>query len=401
MRARVSATIVGLALVLGLAAPAGAFAETAAPGVCQHVPTAESPLIHGRLTACGGSLVDARGHRVRLHSYEFTGMLPGNGDVSTPCLHWQAPATSLAGQLRLKGFNSVFMMLSWANMEPTRPTTRPNGTVVHHWNLGYLRALDAAIANFKAHGIAVVLGLAQWKWSPAFTHIDVGDGHIVPCGQGMPMWLYPHGGGVKQMAQAARSFFQTATKVRAGFLTAWKKISMRYAKQSDVVGFVLFWEAYELISEPFTNGHTLPPSALHLARWYQTIGRALHRFEPNQLLIAPDWQARGKNLYAVQSRPRLTNLAYAFEYYTYAWNDAARKRLTGYMNEARRWKAPAWIAEFNAFGHATSPFGTQPDPNWAKDTTSLLQQARSVRLSWTIFGTVDSRLANILRHWGT
>jgi hypothetical protein len=372
------------------------------------VPATETRLIHGRLTACGNSLVDALGHRVRLRAYEFTGMLPGNGDVHTGCLHWTAPGTTLAQQLRAKGFNSVFMMLSWANLEPTPPTTRSDGTVVHHWNFGYLEALDSAIANFKAHGIAVVLGLSQWKWSPAFTKIDVGNGHTVPCGQGMPMWLYPHGGGIKAMARAERTFFQSATKIRAGFLTAWRKVARRYSKhsavsrafRSDVVGLVLFWEAYELIAEPFTDGHTLPPSALHLADWYHTVGSALHLLEPGQLLIAPDWEAPGGKFFAVQGRPDLTNLVLAFEFYSYAWGPSTQSRLGTYVAEADRWKAPAWIAEFNAFGHATSPFGTQPDPHWKRDTRQLLKYARSVRLSWTIFGEVDAGLADILRQWG-
>ena len=366
-------------------------------GSCSRVPTIESALIRGRLTACGNALVDAMGHRVRLRAYRFNGFLPGNGDAQT-CSHWYPPPSSMAQALRTQGFNSVFLMLSWANLEPTRPTRRPDGSVVHHWNLGYLRALDSAIKGFAAHGIAVVLDLAQWKWSPAFTNLDVG-GSIVNCGAGMPIWLYPHGGGIRQMAQAERRFYGKATTIRSWYLNASKLIARRYAKWSSVVGFVLCWEAYDLIAKPYL-GYRLAPQALHLTRWYEAMGRAIRTFEPRQLLIAPDWQSHDGRQFALVERPRLPNLMSTFEYYAYAWNQDARTRLAGYVRRAHDWNAPSWISEFNAFGHATTPPGTSPDPNWASDTAGLLRYAKSVRLSWSIFGSVDARLAKILRRWG-
>src|SRR5690242_20454711 len=112
---RLLASIVGASLVIGLFAPAAGMANAAlrtsssATGVCAHVPTAEARLIHGRLTACGNAIVDGSRHRVRLRTYEFLGMLPGNGDLTPKCLHWQAPAASFALHLRQRGFNSVFM----------------------------------------------------------------------------------------------------------------------------------------------------------------------------------------------------------------------------------------------------------------------------------------------------
>ena len=66
-----------------MVAPAGGAERTVVPSVsatrsgCQHVPDAETQLIHGRIKACGKSLVDGMGHRVRLLAYEFAGMLPG------------------------------------------------------------------------------------------------------------------------------------------------------------------------------------------------------------------------------------------------------------------------------------------------------------------------------------
>jgi hypothetical protein len=291
------------------------------------------------------------------------------------------------------------MMLSWANLEPTRPTRRPDGTFVHHWNLGYLRALDAAIKGFASHGVAVVLGLAQWKWSPAFTNLDLGGGNVLPCGEGMPTWLYPNGGGIRRMAQAEHRFYTKDARTRGWNLNAWKLIARRYAKWKAVVGFVLSWEAYDLIAQPYL-GHTLSPAALHLTRWYEAMGGAIRKFQPRQLLIAPDWQSYGGKFFALVGRPRLPNLAYTFEYYSHRWNQAARTRLAGYLRRAHNWNIPAWISEFDAFGHATSPPGAPTDPDWKSDTNGLLQHAKSVRLGWAIFGTVDAALVNILRRWG-
>jgi hypothetical protein len=402
-RARALATLLGVGLAIGPVLGSGGSARAAVPTAataridCSQVPADESDLIQGRLTACGTSLIDAIGHRVRLRTYRFNGFLPGNGELAPKCGHWHAPPSSMAQELRPQGFNSVFMMLSWANLEPTRPTKSPNGTVVHHWDTGYLQAVDTAIDQFAAQGIGVVLGLAQWKWSPAFTDLDLGD-HVIPCGEGMPKWLYPNGGGIREMAKAEHRFYKSDARARSGYLKAWSLIAKRYANTRAVVGFVLFWEAYDLIAQPYL-GHTLTPADLRIARWYETIGRVIRKFQPSQLLIAPDWWPPSESFFALLRRPRLANLVYTFEYYQSKWNDSARSRLAGYIRRARRWNIPAWNSEFNAFGHATAP-GTPEDPDWARDTNLFLERAKSVRLGWAIFGTVDSDLATILRRWG-
>jgi hypothetical protein len=400
------AFVVGASLVLGLFAPTGVAAGATGPstpaatGKCAHVPSAESALIHGRLTACGNSLIDGRGHRVRLRTYEFVGMLPGNGEVPTNCLHWQRMPSTLPSHLRQQGFNSAFLMLSWANLEPTPPTKKPDGSLVHHGNISYLRAVDATIKNLAAHGIASVLGLVQWKWSPAFTNLDLGGGLTTPCGQGMPKWLYPHGGGIKRMAQAELRFYQGQDgKARAGFLNAWKLIARRYAKTNSVVGCVLFWEAYDLIAQPYL-GHTVSPSTLRLAQWYETIGKTIRGFAPSMMLIAPDWHSRGKVYFALGRRPRLSNIALGFEYYASRWDSSARARLAVYLRRATSWHVPAWISENNAFGHTTSPRGAPQNPRWASDTNKLMAHAKSVRLGWCIIGRVDAALAKILVRWG-
>ena len=56
---------------------------------------------------------------------------------------------------------------------------------------------------------------------------------------------------LSRMAQAERHFYQGGAKVRAGFLNAWKLVARRYAKTKAVVGSVLFWEAYDLIAQPY------------------------------------------------------------------------------------------------------------------------------------------------------
>ncbi len=90
--------------------------------------------------------------------------------------------------------NSVQIMLSWANLEPRRPTRLAGGGVKHHWSAKYLAALDLAIKQFRDHGIAVVLSLGQSRWSPAFRNLKLPNGKVQRGGWGCRCGSTPGGG---------------------------------------------------------------------------------------------------------------------------------------------------------------------------------------------------------------
>ncbi len=379
--------------------PLGGPETAAAQRVTCRAPTRETFLIRGRVHACGTSLVDGVGHRVRLLSYGLLTMYGGEGDVAPECGHWQAPPGDLAGHLRRWGMNSVQILLSWANLEPKRPTRLAGGGLKHHWDAQYLTALDLAIRQFHNHGIAVVLSLGQSRWSPAFRNLTLPNGNVQRCGVGMPMWLYPKGGGIRAMVRAERAFFARADGVQAKFRGVWRMLARRYQHNKAVVGAEMLFEAYDLIAIPFL-GHRASPSALNLARFYEKLGRAIHGVTPGLLVLYADWQSLkpGSIYYAITRKPHLGNAAYSFEFYGGTWDTKLQKRFERYHLRAKGWNVPAWIDEFDAFryGRRNSP-GIIVGPHWKRDTLALLARAKSERIGWSFLGAMDYALATVLR----
>lgn len=114
----------------------------------------------------GTRILDADG-RVRLISMSITNLGEGDGQQGTSadgCGSWYPVQDFTAGDVRIWGFNSVRLNISWANLEPDPPNE--DGT--HNWNEEYLAALDQAIQSFADKGVAVILQMYQVRWSPAF-----------------------------------------------------------------------------------------------------------------------------------------------------------------------------------------------------------------------------------------
>jgi hypothetical protein len=364
-----------------------------------HAPVRETFLITGRIHACGTSLVDGAHHRVRLMSYELLTMYGGEGEVAPQCGHWFLPPTDLAQHLRGWGMNSVQIMLSWANLEPTAPTTSPLGRTVHHWDRTYLAAVDQLIAGFHAHHIAVVLSLGQSRWSPAFRYLSLPNGKVQACGVGMPMWLYPNGGGIAAMKRAELAFFAGTDGVQAQFRGVWQMLARRYLHNSAVVGAEMMFESYDAIAIPFM-GHLTPPAKLNLAGFYEKTGNAIHRVAPGLVAIYADWQSRspGTIYYAITRKPKLKNSAYSFEFYAANWSVGMRKRFERFHQRTLAWNVPGWSDEWDAFHYGGRlRTGVVVDPTWRKDTRALLATSKTERMGWSFLGAVDDPLAAILR----
>ncbi len=391
-----ASAVAALAVALAVALPSPAAARSAA-SACR-APARERFVITGRVHACGGALVDGAGHRVRLLSYEVLTMYAGEGDLTPECGHWAAPPFGLAEHVRRWGMNSVQIVVSWANIEPGPPTRLPGGRVVHHWNTSYLRALDAAIARFHAHRVAVVLTLGQSRWSPAFRNIRQPNGAISACGVGMPKWLYPRGGSTRAMVRAERRFFSGADNVQARFRHVWQMLAGRYRRNPGVAAAEMMFESPDIIAQNYL-GFPLSPRSIALAGFNERTARAIHRVTPGLLVILTDWLSRTSPPYfALTRKPLIRNAAYSFEFYASTWDAKARTRLARFHDRAASWGFPAWIDEFDAFHYGRRSNQTLPvDPHWFRDTVALLAAAKRGRTGWSFLGAMDGRLIRALK----
>jgi hypothetical protein len=269
---------------------------------------------------------------------------------------------------------------------------------VHHWDPAYLAALDQVIANFRAHGVAVVLSLGQSRWSPAFRNLTLPNGTVQACGVGMPMWLYPKGGGIAAMVKAERSFFAGTDGVQAQFRGVWQMLARRYLHDPAVVGAEMLFEAYDVVAVPF-EGHRTPPRSIDLAGFYERTGDAIHAVAPGLLTIYADWQSRapGPIYYALTRKPNLKNAAYSFEFYAQNWATTKQQRFDRFRQRPQAWNVPAWSDEWDAFhyGGRLRP-GIVVDAHWRRDTLALLAASKADRVGWTFLGTVDDALAAVL-----
>ncbi len=343
--------------------------------------------VTGWLHTEDGTILDAEEHPVRLLGMGFPDLRNGAGypdPVSryrTGCKGWEFPPPDAYARVKSYGFNSVRLAWTWANLEPTAPTSA-GGKVVHHYNLEYLHALDSVVRRFTARGVAVVLDLHQGRWSPAFRKIPLAIGVRFCQGFGMPAWLYPNGGGLAEIAQAVQEFMANKGGIQQGFIDAWTFVARRYRANHLVVGADVLNEPYDILTAPYPGVEGLRPKDLNLVGFYERVGRALHEVNPNLLLIFEDNISRRTGLFAVTRPPDLPNAVYSLHFSQDEWQPAGFKRLDAYWRRAHGWGVPVWIGELTFFG-ASTPYPT--DPNWRTDLADMLEYSKKRDISWTVW----------------
>lgn len=353
--------------------------------------------ITGWLKACGTVLVDSERRKVRLFGLNVNDMIRGSGGRADPvCGRWKDASQETLDQAERWGFNAISLMVTWGNLEPLAPVRTADG-LRHRWSRTYLKAIDAAVAEARERGLAVILTMVQSRWSPAFENLELPDGSSQPCGIGMPTWLYPAGGGVREMVQAERAFFRNSGGKQGLFIQAWEKLASRYKTDRSVVGAVLLTEAYAPLSEKFPGMRPIQPAALNLAGFYEKVGRAVHRANPHLLSIYWDQLDRRTGQFAVTRRPQVPNGVYSFEFYSGTWKPDGVKRMAALQQRGHGWGDPVTIGEFTAFNYSRKVYGVPFSPHWQRDTRAVLVWARNHRVGWNIAGEVDWRLGPILR----
>lgn len=358
--------------------PQVAPSTTAAAGSLPPSPGPQAPRIVGPLHTDGTSIIDADGHTVRFTGVDVVGLQSGSGNFVGnnpvgPCGGWRILPSDEFDLIRSWGFNSVRIGIAWSNLEPTAPQDGH-----HTYNQQYVDYLDTVVKAFTDRGVAVIIQMAQSKWSPAFTNIPAPGG--TRCrGYGMPTWLYPDAASIT-IGQAKTRFF-SSDSMQAGYAGAWAYIAGRYASNPMVVGL-------DMLNEPYLNPGA-PANAYHLDAFYAKLGTAIRAVNRQALLIFQDTQDQGNGEFGVTTPPPFRGVVYSFHLYVDAWQPQGLERTQVYLARSRTWDVPLWIGEFNAFGGA----GDDPqNSDWQSDLRSMMDFCRAQDIGWSLFAYTNGKL---------
>jgi hypothetical protein len=174
----------------------------------------------------GPWLRDGRGRVVLLRGVNYSGLEFGNF-VGAP----RGPAEADFAQMASWGVNVVRLPIAWSYLEPQPGVF--DGAHLH-------QQIDAVIRFARRHGIAVVLEMHQFQWSPCFG------------GNGVPSWTCEGKG------YPAGAFFQAEHDFWAGalapdgrrqidhLLDVWARLARHYRSRAEVIGFDFLNEPLDL-----------------------------------------------------------------------------------------------------------------------------------------------------------
>src|SRR5436190_4340950 len=183
-----------------------------------HPATARASVTQPWLTTSGTAFVDTGGNPVLLRGVD---VFPGT---------WQPVVAVHANFARI--------FIPWSTVEPTAPSGG-----VHTWSSSTLAAIDSAVSNMQANGIAVEIDFHQCGWSPYFASANGGA-----CASGVPAWYYADGrfpATSQGEADAEAAFWTTeAASSEADYAAFARMMVERYSAYPAVIGFGIFNEPH-------------------------------------------------------------------------------------------------------------------------------------------------------------
>jgi hypothetical protein len=313
-------------------------------------------------------IVNAGGREVR-----FTGLglqtLQGLGLGGHP---FDAPTERDFDNIAAFGFNMIRLPIRWLFLEPTAPTRNGDGTLTHHWNQEYLRAMDTVIRGLGARDVKVLISMNA---VPATgTVLGPGVEHVYT----MPTWVYPQDPGF--LGEARCDFIANVTQsgvplpsIQEGVAEAWRLVAERYADDDTVIGA-------DILNEPYISRAGCPNGAQNLRDALTRIGSAIQEANPRLVLVFEDGASPPAGQFFLPSPPPLDKLIYSFHVYAKTL-DQAMAEFRSHQGRAETWNVPLYMGEFNGFGAATRA----PSPNWEQDTRTFLDTLRRDGVGWSFW----------------
>jgi len=286
------------------------------------------------------------------------------------------------------GFNTVRVPISWANLEPKKPTV-VKGATVHHWNTAYLAALDQIVQQFSDRHIMVILDMHQAQMSPV---LKSPKGKL--SGAGLPTWLFPSStapsGGWTD--SALRYEFLVDKVGQSGMATVWSMLAGRYKSDPYVVGADVFNEPGQ--RAPLFPGHpAVQFPGNYVNSMYSTMANAIRSANPNLLLMFEEQSPTAKLPLTSSGQPFSNSVFSAHVYPPPGDNGIAL--VAPHVAAARADNVPFWLGEFrvpctlpdaNTSGcPAVSNVNSLPDinSNQASSLSGLMSYLKRAKVSWT------------------
>jgi hypothetical protein len=344
----------------------------------------------------GTQILDSSNHVFRPDAAFVRELAPGSGaDSAHPdaCGDGYSVGNAInVTRFIQSGLNTVFINVSWANLEPTAPV-KSGSTYTHTWNTDYLNTVNSLVQQYTAQHIHVVLNMMQSGWSP-------GIRNLADCEEvGLPTWLYPPHGDPNELHNdsIARCHFGmddqvpgvdvNTIKPQEGYVTAISKFADFFKTNDYVSGLDAFSEPGW---GPACTGDLAPPADA-LSTYYEKVGNALQPINSHLLMIFEDriWNGLQKNGTEVPRKPvtSLANIAYGFEYYPDP-PDHARffPDFQAVVDRAHTdFGTPIIMVAFNAYEGGYLNAAQQGDPTWQADTTSFLTYLKNNNIGWAFW----------------
>lgn len=349
----------------------------------------------------GVDIYNSAEQRVALH---------GADDSQLDIARWKstspAPGATEMQNLARWGFNSIRVAITWANLEPSMPTTA-SGVLAHHWNKPYLAGLDNVITLARHNGLRIVLDMHQsGGWSEKFG------------GSGLPSWLYPKLapctsadasclGVNKAHCQFLTDTAETGVRIRPqeGVIAAWRMLAKRYKSDPTVVGADIFNEpqACQLAGRSAPSYHVPTAADNPVDKFYLKAARNIQAVNPNLLLIYEDdayepFTTMGP---ALAGRLDLPNAVYSTHYYPDSWSNGnfpgscksvpsptGQATMQAYQQRAVGFNQPLYIGEFDGFRLARNgkrcPLLQSVDAA-STDLLDMMSYTKSQSISWSLW----------------
>ena len=351
----------------------------------------------GAVRAEGTQFVSATGQVVQLTGVNVQGMEVSNAQgTSIPGIcndGWRPLTVAEVGQIASYPFvNTVRLLISWQNLEPTAPTVLASGSIIHHWNTTYVDALDTEINQLGAAHLHVILNMFQSSWSPAFTTGSASKKAGCP-GTGMPIWLNPDASS-ETYQQASCNFYSGRTEpgvpgtAWSDFAAAETYVDAQYVDDPTVIG-------QDVVNEPYCSR-----SSADLEGFYGYVAPLIHQANPNIMIILEDREQPAS--FELHSLPPVANVVLSIHLHQDYWSQPSAGQVplpvSGaavlMANEARakQWDVPLYVGEFYGFDSVGNQNGNnQPDGNFVQDTASFLTYAQGNGVGWTYWSWIQKK----------